>query len=218
MSSQVFSFIYFGVIFIYFFLDLILYHNKKLISVLIFSGMFFLAPFTFDNLYFNHDNSMPLLLIAFIFIILYRFYKGRYRNYIIPIILYFFILPFTTRKVTIINNDSKNGLEIKSIFTSTLNFKYRSGKTVQIPIDGGEIINNTSAKFFVETVEYRPGIINPLGDQKEVNIIKELEPYSCNLFSFQINFFFDEPSEQISIKREKGESMSDTIIQYWLHK
>jgi hypothetical protein len=120
--------------------------------------------------------------------------------------------------VTIINDDSKNGLEIKSIFTSKLNFKYRSGDAVQIPIEGGEIINNTSTKFFVETVEYRPGLINPLGDENEVNIIKELEPYSCNLFNFEINFFFDEPSEQISIKREKGESMSDTIIQYWLHK
>lgn len=119
----------------------------------------------------------------------------------------------TTRSVVIINNTLKS--THKTIFTSTLKFTYKSGETVFLTIEGGELINNTGSKLYIETVEYGNGIF---GSENNNQIIAEIEPYSCSLLHQRIDFYFFEPPSRLNISRKLGEPMPNTVIKYWLHK
>lgn len=209
MTAQVFSFLFFGV------LSAILYfsykHNDRKI-VLIISGLLFLVPFTFGFLSFNHDNTMPLWLISIMSIIIIRFIKGKFKYFLIPVIIYFFILPITTRSVTIINDG--NQPEHKSIFTSSLTFEYKNGEQVILPIEDGEIINNTPTTLYVESVHYSVGMEDSGNNNR---VVKVLEPFSCSKLNYRIDFYFHQPPTSIQITRKQGEPMPEKETKYWLH-
>ena len=209
MTSQVFSFLFFGILFGLLFL---FYKKEDKKNILIVCGVLFLLPFTFAYLSFSHDNTIPLWLISILLIIVTRFYKGKYRYFTIPFIIYFFALPLTTRNVVIINNTGKPIQ--KSIFTSSLDFTYKSGVRVIVPIEGGELINNTDSRLYVETVEYGT---NMYGSQSSNQIVKEIEPLTYTRNTFKIDYYFQDPPSSINISRKQGEPMPSGETKYWLH-
>jgi hypothetical protein len=212
MSAQLFSFLFFGVLFVIIYL---FYKNDDRKLILMISGLLFLVPFSFDYITFNHDNTMPLWLVAILLIIVMRFYRGKFRYYLIPVIIYFLILPTTTRSVTIINNLDKP--VHKSIFISRFDFTYKSGERVILPIPSGSantIINNTGYTLYVETVHYSTGLENNGSNNQ---LIKEIDPYSSNQLNYKIDYYFQEPPSTIHISRKQGETMPTSETNYWLH-
>ncbi len=209
MTSQVFSFLFFGLLFVLLFL---FYKKEDKKNILVACGILFLIPFTFGYLSFSHDNTIPLWLISILLLFVFRFYKGKYRYFTIPLIIYFFALPLTTRSVVIINNTGKP--IHKSIFTSSLDFTYKTGERVILPIEGGELINNMQSTLYVETVEYGVGFF---GSESNNIVIDELEPYSCTRSYYKIDYFFQDPPTTINISRKQGEPMPEKETKYWLH-
>ncbi len=209
MTSQVFSFLFFGLIFVLLFL---FYKKEDKKTILVVSGVLFLSPFTFSYLSFSHDSTIPLWLISISLIIVTNIYKGKYRYFTIPFIIYFFVLPLTTRNLVIINNTGKR--INKSIFTSSLEFTFNTGEKVILPIEGGELINNTESILYVESVEYGVGVY---GSENNNQVIDEFEPFSCNRPYYRIDYFFEDPPTTINISRKQGEHMPSKETKYWLH-
>lgn len=209
MTSQVFSFLFFGLLFVFVFL---FYKTDYKRNILVICGIVFLIPFTFSYLSFPNESALSLWIMAIILTPIFRFYKGKFRYFIIPIIIYFLVLPLTTRKVVIIN---KTGTPIrKSIFTSSLEFTYKTGENVILPIAGGELINNMGSKLYVETVNYG---VEFFGSDNNNQIVDELEPYSCSRPNYRIDYFFQDPPLKIDILRKQGDPIPEEAIKYWLH-
>jgi hypothetical protein len=209
MTTQVVSFLVFALAFIILFL---FYKKEDRKKILIISGVFFLTPFSFSFFQISGDYGLLVLPLATGFLMLFRFVKSHYRYFSLFFCFYFFGIVFTTRHVTIINNEGAPSKKL--LLTSSLDFSYKSGVRVIVPIEGGELINNTDSRLYVETVEYGNSFY---GSGNNNQIIKEIEPFSYTRINYSIDYFFQDPPTTINISRKQGETMPDKETKYWLH-
>lgn len=209
MSTQIISFLIFGIAFIllYFF-----YKKEDRKKIMIVSGIIFLTPFSFG--FFQIPRNYGLLVLPLIvgLFVLFRYYKGHYRYFFLFFAVYFIGILFSVRSITIINNQGKPVNNF--VLTSNLSFTYKTGEKVILPIEGGELINNMGSILYIETIEYGTSLF---GSENNSQIIKEIPPYSCNNSDIHIDYFFQDPPVTINISRKQGDPMPEKTIKYWLH-
>lgn len=209
MTTQVVSFLVFALAFIVLF---IFYKKEDRKKILILNGVIFLTPFSFSYFQISGDYGLFVLPLAAGFLVLFRFVKSHYRYFSLFFCFYFFGIVFTTRHVTIINNLGTPSRKL--LLTNSLDFTYKSGVRVIVPIEGGELINNTDSRLYVETVAYGTNINGTEGNNQ---IIKEIEPFTYTRNTFKIDYYFQDPPYTINISRKQGEPMPSGEIKYWLH-
>jgi hypothetical protein len=212
MTTQVFSFIVFGISFILLYL---FYKKNDRKIVLLVSGLFFLLPFTFDNLLLNSDHGMLVIPISSGFFILAWFIKNHYRYFFLFFGIYFISIIFTIRHLEILKGYYNSTLYI--VFTSSTEYTFKSGQLVLINTEKNNIfINDTESLLYIESVEYGHSYFQESSSANQ--IVQDIQPFSIVSLKHGIGYYFREPPSQITTYRKQGEPINDKTTEYWLHK
>lgn len=209
MSTQILSFLIFGIAFIAMFL---FYKKADRIKVMIVCGIITLLPFSFGFFQIRSKDGLYVIPLIFFLFIVFRYYKGHYRYFFLFFSAYFSAIMFSVKTVKII--DSHSEPTIKLVLTSNLSFTYKSGKKVVIPIKGRELINNLESNLYVESVEYGDRLFESENSKK---LIKIIPPFSYENSEITIDYYFSEPPLIIDVHRNQGDPISKRTIRNWIH-
>jgi hypothetical protein len=212
MTTQVYSFIVFGIAFVLLYL---FYKKNDRKIVLLVSGLFFLLPFTFDNLLLDSDHIMLVIPISTGFFILARFIKHHSRYFFLFFGIYFISVVFTIRHVEILKGYYRSTLYV--VFTSSTEYTYKSGELVLIPTEKPKtFINDTESFLYVESVEYGQGFFQESSSSNQ--IVQNIPPFSAVSLKHGIDYYFQDPPAQITTYRKQGEPIKNKTTEYWLHQ
>lgn len=153
----------------------------------------------------SNDSAVLIFVLGFLLLLVFRFYTGKYRFTFLMGGILLLVLRFSMDKVTILENNKTK--EDFYTFKKSIEFNFSNGRTLIVPVGSNTFINNTSGKYVIEKVQYGSTPTFGIGDV----FIQNVMPYSgCQLES-GIDYYFEDPPKQISVKR------GGSTIRYWLH-
>jgi hypothetical protein len=153
----------------------------------------------------SSDFALIIPLAGLILIVTFRFYSGKYSFVLLIGGVFLIVLRFLMDKVTILNDYRCK----KSYYTikSNIEYVFSNGETQNVSVGSNTLINDTPEDFTIEEVHYSSTLSFGNGN----TIVQNVKPFSSYQLENGISDYFDEPPQQISVKR------GSSTTRYWLH-
>jgi hypothetical protein len=211
MSTQIISFLIFGILFIllYFF-----YKSESRKIALLISGLLFISPIFFGLIELSEMEGISSMTIGSLFLLVFVFYKEKNRYFLLLPCFYFFLIPLTFKHFLVLESESSP--EKTLVLTSSKEFHFKNGTQQNIEIDDKVLVNNTPNKLYIEKIIYGESFFEE--DETQNTIIDSIEPFSVFNNPYYIEYYFQQPPTTIKVNVKKESSNNKKTIQYWLHK
>ena len=211
MSTQIISFILFGIIFIllYFF-----YKSENRKIALLIGGLVLISPLFFGMITLSESEAIASMTFASLFLLIFVFYKGKNRYFLLLPTFYFFLIPLTFKHLQVLNNESSPKKTM--LLTSSKIFQFDNGTELVIDLDEGALVNNTPNKLYIEKLVYGESLFEE--DNTQNTIVDSIEPYSVFNNPYYIEYYFQQPPSVIEVNVSNKSTTNKKTIQYWLHK